>query len=437
MPGWQPAGDPVSNDTALWVCLPGSPTLIRRLWASSGGILNKESIKRQCSHAYRWLITAREVVRGLRQHADQRGSDLPSLSHRIIEQARLLRLSGLTPTNYYRYRLYRKDLSLEQKATFLGFFEGWRWMLAVNGPGTSPLVTDKVILSRILSAAGVSQPECIGIFGLPGGLLDDTSSRRSKSEFEQFLSAPNRENFFLKPIYGRKGAGHFSVGACIKEGQEWELLPRKERVTAAELIEKVTGDGTPYMAQERMVPHPDLNCFGTDVLHTIRFITVLDGETEIAQAALKIGAGNTAMDNTLKGNLIAGIDLTSGVLRSGLAMDMSGPIPVPKPANRHPVTQSEIGGHQLPLWQETLDLVKKAARCFHPLAVLAWDVAITSKGPVIVEANPDPDLFLTQMPNDEGLLATPLGDYLYRHGLLDQLGVGSGLQSLYERRAAK
>src|SRR3546814_10336592 len=76
------------------------------------------------------------------------------------------------------------------------------------------------------------------------------------------------------------------------------------------------GEGTPYMAQERMVPHAGLKCFGSDVLHTIRFITVLDGDVQIAQAALRIGLGELPVDNTTKGNAVAGIDLASGTLRT-------------------------------------------------------------------------------------------------------------------------
>ncbi|HEY9548949.1 MAG TPA: hypothetical protein VIR45_05560 [Kiloniellaceae bacterium] len=36
------------------------------------------------------------------------------------------------------------------------------------------------------------------------------------------------------------------------------------------------------------------------------------------------------------------------------------------------------------------------------------------------------------MANDEGLLATPLGDFLYRHNLLDGVGAGRGLREVYE-----
>jgi hypothetical protein len=307
--------------------------------------------------------------------------------------------------------------------------------MAVNRPDSTILVFDKVVFSEFLNDCGVPQPARIGGFGLTYGRYDVSAPARVKAEFERFVAESKRQNFFLKPVEGRAGIGHISVGAMSEDGPEWELLPLRERITVAQLSERIAAAGTAYMAQERMVPHPGLSCFGTDVLHTIRFITILEGDVRIVHAALKIGTGVTPMDNTMKGNSVAGIDLATGVLRPGFAMDTSGQIAVPVPADVHPVTKSRIGGHQLPLWDETLEMLKRAAPHFHTLSVLTWDVAITDRGPVVIEANTNPDLFLTQMANDEGLLATPLGDYFHRHGLLDRIGAGVGLKAVYERAA--
>lgn len=389
--------------------------------------------RRWLNLGYRGLMAAWILLKDLPQHLNRKGDDLPGIGHRVVEQARLLISSGLTATNYYSYRLYRTDKPKEDKALFLGYFEGWRWQMAVNRPDSTYLVFDKLIFSRYLNACGIPQPECLGVFGKPRGLFDATAGTRTRSDFERFLSEGRQENFFLKPVCGRGGSGNFSVGACIEERREWELLPSRQRITAAELTELVTRADTPYMAQERMIPHPDLCCFGSDVLHTIRFITVLDGDVRIAQAALRIGLGKLPVDNTTKGNAVAGIDLSSGTLRSAVALSDPQRPGVPQGVDRHPLTGVRIGGQQIPQWDEAIEMLKRAAAFFHPLSVLAWDVAITQKGPVVIEANTNPSLIVTQMANDEGLLSTQLGDFLYRHGHLDKVGVGLGLNAAYER----
>ncbi len=390
-------------------------------------------LQRVLSGGYRRARAALTILKGLPQHARQRGDDMPGLVHRVLEQARLLRTSGLTATNYYSYRLYRPELSHAQKALFLGFFEGWRWQVAVNRPDATYLVFDKLIFSRYLRDCGIPQPECLGVFGLPQGPLETAPASLVTADFERFLTEGRRENFFLKPICGRGGAGNYSIGRCLEDGARWELLPSRKEVTKADLVALIAADGMPYMAQERMVPHDGLSCFGSDVLHTARCITILDSGVQVAQAALRIGLGKLPVDNTTKGNAVAGIDVASGVLGPAVALRDPERPSVPLPVEIHPLTQQKIGGQEMPLWDETMEMLRRAAACFHPLQVLAWDVAITQNGPVVIEANTNPSLIVTQMANDEGLLSTSLGAFLHRHGHLDKVGVGSGLDRIYEQ----
>ena len=51
------------------------------------------------------------------------------------------------------------------------------------------------------------------------------------------------------------------------------------------------------------------------------------------------------------------------------------------------ISKQDIEGFQLPLWNETLNLVKQAALCFLPIRTIGWDIAISPRGPVIMEAN--------------------------------------------------
>ena len=385
------------------------------------------------SRAYRWLRAAWTIFYGLRQHARQKGADLPSLPRRIVEQARLLILSGITPTNYYRFRLYRRDMPAARKAMFIGFFEGWRWQDAVNDPEFAIVVFDKYVFSQLLHSWEIPQPRCLGVFGLPDGAAGQSCAAKLAPEFRRFLAEQQPEQFFLKPVSGRGGTGSFSVGRRFDGGRQWELPPQGERVTLDDLVQRVAGQDVPFMAQERLFPHPDLGrAFGAEVLHTIRVMTVLDGDVKVAHATLKIGLGVLPVDNTMKGNAIAGIDVASGVVGPARVFrDLQG-MTAPELLERHPLTGIRFEGQQIPQWEEALAMVKQAAARFYPLALLAWDIAITTRGPVVVEANTRANIALTQLANDEGLLLTPLGDYLYRRGDLKKLGVGIGLTEIYE-----
>src|SRR3546814_4326613 len=82
----------------------------------------------------------------------------------------------------------------KDKALFLGFFEGWRWQMAVNRPDSTYLVFDKLIFSRYLRDCGIPQPACLGTFGVPRGFADGTAGARARSDFERFLAEDQAGN---------------------------------------------------------------------------------------------------------------------------------------------------------------------------------------------------------------------------------------------------
>ena len=53
----------------------------------------------------------------------------------------------------------------------------------------------------------------------------------------------------------------------------------------------------------------------------------------------------------------------------------------------HPVTGKAFEGFQIPYWEEILKLTEKALRKVDGINYVGWDIAITGKGPIIVEGN--------------------------------------------------
>ena len=70
---------------------------------------------------------------------------------------------------------------------------------------------------------------------------------------------------------------------------------------------------------------------------------------------------------------------------------------------RHPVTGVELLGFQVPLWQEIISTVKEAALVAKNNRSIGWDVAVTSKGPLLIEGNHNWCKLLWQLPVKKGL----------------------------------
>ena len=69
-----------------------------------------------------------------------------------------------------------------------------------------------------------------------------------------------------------------------------------------------------------------------------------------------------------------------------------------------------VEGWQVPRWDEVRQLIYKAHLSLPDLPAIAWDLAITPAGPVIIEANSHWDFRPIQQVLKTPALATPIAD---------------------------
>ena len=69
-------------------------------------------------------------------------------------------------------------------------------------------------------------------------------------------------------------------------------------------------------------------------------------------------------------------------------------------------------GFTLPDWHAAVALCLRAATAFPGARWQNWDIALTSKGPLILELNSSGDVYAAQYITEKGILAGPLGPFL-------------------------
>lgn len=147
-------------------------------------------------------------------------------------------------------------------------------------------------------------------------------------------------------------------------------------------------DGRRVIIQNVLEQHEKLKSFGTRSVNTIRLVTIkgTSGEVFVFSAFLRLGASaESFVDNRATGGLGVGINLNNGTLmKYGFPHDKFG-----VKHSEHPYSHVRFEGFQLPFWTETIQLVKKAHKQFYELQSIGWDVAITNRGPVLLEGNDD------------------------------------------------
>lgn len=123
-------------------------------------------------------------------------------------------------------------------------------------------------------------------------------------------------------------------------------------------------------------------------------VVVLQGYPVMAMVRLPTRMSD-GKANLHQGAVGAGIDLRSGVTRSGVCLG--------RPVSEHPDTAETVSGLRIPGWERLLEL---AARCYEVvgLGYMGVDVVLDeSLGPLILELNARPGLGI-QIANRAGLL---------------------------------
>ena len=157
-----------------------------------------------------------------------------------------------------------------------------------------------------------------------------------------------------------------------------------------------------YVFQELVQAHSSLAPAIGKRLGTVRIITMAtEAGPVVFKAAWKlVGQGNVADNFWRPGNMVAGIDLEGGRITKvahGAGLDLHDDI-------RHIDNGSDLIGLQVPFWAELKAVAIEGAKLLRNLGLVGWDMGITDKGPVIVEANVMPDMMLVQIATREGIL---------------------------------
>lgn len=332
-----------------------------------------------------------------------------SLARQFSELIRLRAGPGkLNPDDYYRMRVYRKDLSFAEKAKYISntafgaIKRDRRWGVVAD---------DKLLTYGLLMGYGIRIPEIHALIH-PVRAFGNLRTLRSGPELKEYLLNGAPYPFFSKPVQGIYSQDTLLVKALDPTKQALMLGDGSE-VSLEEYVRDCSERTSGHLIQELLHPHPEIAEVCGDHLCTVRAIVMLDRDgPRIFCTLWKIAASENMADNYWrKGNMLAVLDRSDGsVIRctTGLGPDM-------REVDRHPATGKPLIGFKLPDWDEAIDLVLSAARAIPGLPIQAWDIALTSKGPMALEVNVFGSVFLPQIAMQQGLLEGELAAFMEKN----------------------
>lgn len=199
-------------------------------------------------------------------------------------------------------------------------------------------------------------------------------------KLKEFLE--KHDTFIIKPVDGLGGSGVM-----------------KMQKTDIQSIEKFYEDlklNNTFL-EEFVVQDDQWGKISPNSVNTIRAMTrIIDGKPELFYAAARIGSGKSVVDNFHQGGVGVSIDMENGNLRgAAISKDL-------KVLEEHAVTKVKFDGFKIPYWDEIKNMVLEVASINKNLKVVGWDVAISNKGPLLIEANRRPGFDLVQVIEDCG-----------------------------------
>lgn len=271
--------------------------------------------------------------------------------------------------DYFYFKFYR--LNNNQRETFAGTGFMYEYQLKMNPKRYRDVLENKILFLSAYKDFVIRDWASIDI-------IQEDASRLEK------LINNSSGRLVAK---GSKG----QVGAEVKILNSKDYTPK----SLLEYMKKNNFD----LLEEYVVQHPQIMSLSPSGLNTIRLFTQIDnGKITYLGGRLRITI-NSEVDNMAAGNPAASIDIKTGVVESAAVFS---DITINE-VEKHPVTGVNIVGFKVPFWNEILQMMEKAAFLAPENKSVGWDIAISEKGPELIEGNHNWCKLLWQLPAKRGM----------------------------------
>lgn len=208
------------------------------------------------------------------------------------------------------------------------------------------------------------------------------TSNDDLEKYSDFISRHTK--FFIKPFAG---------GGGINSG--W--FDTSKYSSPSESLQAILKNGS-YVLEEGVYQCQAMADFNPDSINTLRIVTIKQSD-KISKwfAFVRTGRKGCPVDNGGRGGIIIGVDINTGEMNTDGINEKGEIFP------SHPDSGKPYKGFKLPFWEESLKVAMEMMDALPTINCIGWDIALTDKGPVIIEANGQTALCGPQITQQKGL----------------------------------
>ncbi len=330
-----------------------------------------------------------------------------SLSRQLWQAVQLRFGPGkLDPWEYFFFQVFLDRYPPDEKRRFIG----WRGEIQLdrraNAHNAREPANNKLACHTLLSKHNMPQAKITAVYCNNNPEVPDSTILNNPDAVATFLRDPDHYPLFVKPVRGARGKQTYALQGFSNGGLQ---LTSGRHIGIADFIASFDpAKKGGVLFQELLKTSPDIATVCGSRLTSVRVVVIMTATgAEILSAVWRIPTGANITDNFdcgRSGNIIAGVELTNGSIQRvvrGIGWETV-------PISHHPDTHGTFENFQLPGWHAIRTLCLEAAALLPNLRLQHWDIALTDRGPVILEVNVEGGLRTHQIVQRRGLYGARL-----------------------------
>jgi alpha-L-glutamate ligase-like protein len=205
--------------------------------------------------------------------------------------------------------------------------------------------------------------------------------RELNKDLEQY------QKFVIKPASGSGGGGILVINAKSGNGYEsisgvhYSVDDIKKHIADILFGIYAFGINDQALIEEKIEQHPAINKLSPKGLADVRIIMY---RNQPVQAMIRLATRQSrGTANLHQGAIGVGVKIQDGISNEASFNGQA--------INKHPDSNMELIGHTIPYWEKIIATAKRVAENV-PLKYIGVDIAISDKGPVLLEINVRPGI---------------------------------------------
>ncbi len=323
---------------------------------------------------------------------------------------RLMRGRGkITPREFVQFNLFDPAMERADQERFIGAMLHWPIVREICDMTWQASTEDKWLNSVILANAGMPTPNIVGVIDKTSRAFPNTAKIQTADDLRGLVRERGG-----RPFFGKENRGICSFGVFqIEDGDDSGLsLKGKGQSGYDAFLNGFVGD-TPYLLQDVETNHTFFDRY-TKSLATVRVCLLLtDAGVKIPFTVLKLAGGENLADAFWRPeNVACDVNPETGEIRKARTK-------TPLSTTDHeemPGTGQKLIGETIPHWDELIRIATETAHIFEPVCYQSMDIAVTERGPVIIEVNTGGGFDLPQLASGRGFLTDEVLAFLCERG---------------------